>query len=58
MDNKEEETDYKVVDRSHNSVKYFLAQIRQPDIDTSKALYVSHADMEFKFPSQILKKIF
>ena len=58
MNHKEGEKDYKIVDRNHNSVKYFLAQMRQPGIDTSKALYVSHADMEFKFPSQLLKKVF
>ena len=50
------DTDYEEIDRSHNSVKYSLAQIRQPLTDKHKAIYVSHADMEFKFSPQILKK--
>ena len=50
--------DYEPVHRLDSSIKYRLAlKYRQPKVDPSKALVVSHADMEFKASPQLMAKL-
>lgn len=56
MNEQPDDSDYEIVDRKHNSVKYMLASLKQPNTDFSHAIVVAHADMEFKLSPAILAK--